>query len=200
MASISAYGASNQQIADRLNISRQAVTRHRKRGMPCSSVEDAAAWYQSNVDYSRRRGTFSILPRRVQLFDPESDAIIAELEDKPQPVRLDYFADGFWGESATATILDILGGGSTKAFRKRENVIAAFFCIFAAMRLHLRLMPALMARRVAKKRSVEEIEDELMQWSCAFASHWFGKDFEREPILPQGINTLTEFYRALEDA
>ena len=115
-------------------------------------------------------------------------------------MRLDYFAEDFWGESATKSILKILGGKSTKTFSKRENTVAAFFCIFAAMRLHLRLMPALMAKRVAKKRTVEEVEAELMEWSCAFASHWFGKDFESEPILPENIKTLTEFYRALEDA
>jgi hypothetical protein len=96
--------------------------------------------------------------------------------------------------------LRILGNGSTKAFRKRENVVAAMFCLHAAMRLHLRLMPAMMAKRVAKKRTVEEVEAELMDWSCAFALHWFGKDFESQPILPENIKTLTEFYRALEDA
>lgn len=143
------------------------------------------------------------MPRRVftRGNDAECDAIIAELEGReqePEPVRLDYFADNFWGESATKSILDILGDGSTKAFRKRENVIAAFLCIFAAMRLHLRLMPEMMAKRVAKKRTVEEVEAELMEWSCAFASRWFGADFEREPILPQNIKKLREFYRALE--
>lgn len=196
MASLSAYGASNQQIADRLNISRQAVTRHRKRGMPCDSVESAVLWYQTNVDYSRRRGTFSRLPSRP-IFDPECDAIIAELEGTPEPVRLDRFPDDFWGESAIGSILRILGGGSSKPFRKRENTIAAFFCIFAAMRLHLRMMPELMARRVAKKRSVEEVEAELMEWSCRFAAHWFGEDFESEPILPRNINTLEDFYSSL---
>lgn len=203
MASLSAYGVSNQQIADGLNISRQAVTRHRKKGMPCSSVADAVAWYATHVDASRRRGTFSVLPRRVfaPSFDPECDRIIAELEgneQEPEPVRLDYFAEGFWGESATKSILDILGDGSTKAFRKRENTIAAFFCIHAAMRLHLRLMPELMAARVARKRSVEEVEAELMEWVRAFCTHWFSADFEREPILPTKINTLREFYRALD--
>jgi hypothetical protein len=203
MASLSAYGVSNQQIADQLNISRQAVTRHRKRGMPCSSLPDALAWYGRHVDASRRRGTFSILPRRVfaPSFDPECDRIIGQIEgneQEPEPVRLDYFAKDFWGDSATASILNILGGGSTKAFRHRENVIAAFFCIFAGMRLHLRLMPQMMARRMVKKRTVEQVEAELMEWSCAFASRWFGKDFEKEPILPTNINALREFYRALD--
>ena len=191
MASISAYGASNQAIANRLGISRQAVTRHRRKGMPCTSIEDATAWYQTHVDYSRRRGTFSILPRRLPAFVPE-------LEDKPEPMRLDYFEEGFWGESAVASILSILGDGSTKAFRKRENTIAAFFCIFAAMRLHLRLMPELMAKRLAKMRDADDIEAELMEWSCRFAQHWFGPDFEREPILPRHVKRLNEFYRALE--
>lgn len=172
--------------------------------MPCSSVADAVAWYATHVDASRRRGTFSRLPTRIftPSFDPECDAIIAELEgneQEPEPMRLDYFADDFWGESATASILNILGDGSTKAFRKRENVVAAMLCVFAAMRLHLRLMPQLMAKRVAKKRTVEEVEAELMEWVCAFASHWFGADYQREPILPQNINALTQFYRALEE-
>ena len=197
---MTAYGASNQQIANRLNISRQAVTRHRKRGMPCSSVDDAVAWYQGHVDYGRRRGTCSRLPVRVFTFDPEGDAIIAELEGTPEPVRLDQFPDAFWGDAAVGSILRILGNGSTKAFRKRENVVAAMFCIFAAMRLHLRSMPALMAKRVAKKRTAEEVEAELMEWSCAFASHWFGKDYESQPILPENIKTLAEFYHALGDA
>lgn len=171
--------------------------------MPCSSVEDAVAWYATHVDASRRRGTFSRLPTRIftPSIDPECDRIIAELEGResePEPMRLDYFPEGFWGESATASILDILGDGSTKAFCKRENVIAAFFCIFAAMRLHLRLMPQLMAKRLSKLCDAKDIEAELMEWSCAFASHWFGKDFEREPILPRNINTLREFYRALD--
>lgn len=200
---MSVYGASNQEIANRLNISRQAVTRHRKKGMPCSSVEDAVAWYQSNVDGSRRRGTFSILPKRVftPSFNTECDRIIAELEgrdEEPEPVRLDNFPSDFWGESAVGAIIKILGGGSTKPFRKREDVLAVWLCVNAAMRLHLRLMPRMMAGRLAKLRDPEDIEDELMEWSCAFAARWYGKDFEREPILPEHLARLDEFFRALE--
>jgi hypothetical protein len=36
-------------------------------------------------------------------------------------------------------------------------------CIFAAMRLHLRLMPEIMARRLAKLRDAGDIEAELME-------------------------------------
>ena len=86
-----------------------------------------------------------------------------------------------------------------KAVRGRENIAAVFFCVHAAMRLHLRLMPEMMAPRLARLRDRESIEAELMEWSCRFAAHWFGPDFEREPILPQSVNTLTEFYRGLEE-
>ena len=194
------FGISDKDIAQRIGISRQAVAKHRKAGMPVDSMDAAVSWYLSSVNGARRKGLHTPLARVPAFdFDDETDYLATiNLEEEPEPMRLDYFAEDFWGESATANILDILGDGSTKAFRKRENVIAAFFCIFAAMRLHLRLMPELMAKRIAKKRTVEQVEAELMEWVCAFASHWFGKDFEREPILPTNINALREFYRALE--
>jgi hypothetical protein len=118
-----------------------------------------------------------------------------EASDAPPP--LDDFPAGFWGTSATKSVLEILGDGSTKAFREREGVLAAFLCIFAAMRLHLRLMPSIMAKRVGA-RDTEAAEDALMEWSCQFAAHWFGPDFEREPILPTNIEKLSDFYRPLE--
>ena len=195
------FGISDKDIAQHIGISRQAVGKHRKAGMPTDSMDSAVSWYLSNVNGARRKGLHAPLSRIPSFdFDDETDYLATiNLEEEREPVRLDYFAEDFWGESAIGSILEILGDGSTKAFRKRENVIAAFFCIFASMRLHLRLMPGLMAKRIAKKRTVEEVEAELMEWSCAFASHWFGKDFEREPILPRNINTLREFYRALEE-
>ena len=66
------------------------------------------------------------------------------------------------------------------------------------MRQHLRLMPEVMARRLAKLRNADDIEDELMEWSCRFAEHWFGPDFESLPILPRHVKRLNEFYRPLE--
>jgi len=194
------FGISDKDIAQHIGISRQAVGKHRKAGMPTDSVDAATSWYLSNVNGSRRKGLHTPLARVPSFdFDDQTDYLATiNLEEEPEPVRLDYFPNEFWGESAIASILDILGDGSTKAFRKRENVIAAFFCIFAGMRLHLRLMPQLMAKRMVKKRTVEEVEAELMEWSCAFASHWFGEGFEREPILPTNINALREFYRALD--
>jgi hypothetical protein len=200
------WGVSNSAIASHLGISRQAVTKHRKRGMPCSSLADASAWYFANVSTTRRkRGTFSQLPMRVRPFDFDFDdstaEAVAELsaasEASVEPPPLDHFAEGFWGESATKSILEILGSGSTKTFRNRASILAAFLCIFAAMRLHLRLMPSIMAKRVGA-RDCDAAEDALMEWSCAFAAHWFGPEFEREPILPEGITRLDEFYRPLE--
>lgn len=200
------YGISNSAIAEHLGISRQMVTRHRRRGMPNDSLGAASAWYFSNVSTTRRkRGTYSTLPMRVRSFDFDDDAATTEAiaalsgadEAKVEPPPLDDFQPDFWGTSATKSILEILGSGSTKAFRKREAVMAAFFCIFAAMRLHLRLMPSIMARRVGA-RDTEAAEAALMEWSCQFAAHWFGPDFEREPILPQDIGKLSDFYRPLE--
>lgn len=195
------FGISDKDIAQHIGISRQAVGKHRKAGMPTDSMDAAVSWYLSHINGARRKGLHTPLSRVPSFdLDDETDYLATiNLEEDPEPVRLDYFAEDFWGESAIASILDILGDGSTKAFRKRENVIAAFFCIFASMRLHLRLMPGLMAKRLSKLRDAEDIEAELMEWSCAFASHWFGKNFEREPILPRNINTLREFYRALEE-
>jgi hypothetical protein len=93
--------------------------------------------------------------------------------------------------------LEILGDASTKTFRNRASVLAAFLCILAAMRLHLRLMPSIMAKRVGA-RDTEAAEDALIEWSCAFAAHWFGEGFEKEPILPTNIEKLSDFYRPLE--
>jgi hypothetical protein len=200
------YGYSNAAIAKHLDISRQAVTKHRRRGMPNESLEAASAWYHSNVSVTRRkRGSYSTLPMRVRPFDFDYDDGSAEAiaalsggdEAKVEQPPLDDFPDGFWGTDATKSILDILSSKKTKIFTKRENTIAAFFCIFAAMRLHLRLMPKIMAQRVGA-RDREAAEDALMEWSCAFASHWFGEGFEKEPILPTNISALTEFYRPLE--
>jgi hypothetical protein len=200
------YGVSNAAIAQHLNISRQAVTKHRRRGMPCESVEAAAGWYFCNVSTTRRkRGTYSNLPMRLPAYrfddDDATAAAIASLsgddEASDAPPPLDDFPAGFWGTSATKSVLEILGDGSTKAFREREGVLAAFLCIFAAMRLHLRLMPSIMAKRVGA-RDTEAAEDALMEWSCQFAAHWFGPDFEREPILPTNIEKLSDFYRPLE--
>ncbi len=195
------YGFSNAAIAKHLDISRQAVTKHRRRGMPNESLEAASAWYHGNVSVTRRkRGTFSTLPIRVAAFDFDDDAIDArEVRDEAsvEPPPLDDFPAGFWGTDATKSILDILSSKKTKIFSKRENTIAAFFCINAGMRLHLRLMPAIMAKRVGA-RDREAAEDALMEWACQFAAHWFGEDFEKEPILPEGITRLDEFYRPLE--
>jgi hypothetical protein len=199
------YGVSNAAIAEYIGISRQMVTKHRRRGMPCDSLGAASAWYFTNVSTSRRkRGTFSNLPTRVPRFDFDDDATAAAIaslsgadEASADPPPLDDFPPGFWGTSATKSILDILGNGSTATFRKRESILAAFLCIFAAMRLHLRLMPRIMAGRVGA-RDREAAEAALMEWSCQFAAHWFGPDFEREPILPEDIERLSDFFRPLE--
>ena len=185
------YGVSNAAIAQHLNISRQAVTKHRRRGMPCESVEAAAGWYFSNVSTTRRkRGTYSTLPMRVPAYHFEDEA-----SDAPPP--LDQFPPDFWGESATGSIIKILGRGKAEPLKKRENVLAMMFCLHAAMRLHLRLMPSIMATRVGA-RDTEAAEDALMQWSCAFAAHWFGEGFQKEPILPTNIKKLSDFFRPLE--
>jgi hypothetical protein len=200
------YGVSNAAIAQHLNISRQAVTKHRRRGMPCDSVEAAAGWYFCNVSTTRRkRGTYSTLPTRLPAYHFDDDDATAEAiaalsganGAKVEPPPLDDFPAGFWGTDATKSILDILSSKKAKIFTKRENTIAAFFCINAAMRLHLRLMPSIMAKRVGA-RDREAAEDALMEWSCAFAAHWFGEGFEKEPILPEGISRLDEFYQPLE--
>jgi hypothetical protein len=199
------YGVSNAAIAEHIGISRQMVTKHRRRGMPCDSLGAASAWYFTNVSTSRRkRGTFSNLPTRLPRFDFDDDATAAAIaslsgadEASAGPPPLDDFPAGFWGTSATKSILDILGNGSTATFRKRESILAAFLCIFAAMRLHLRLMPRIMAGRVGA-RDREAAEAALMEWSCQFAAHWFGADFEREPILPANIERLSDFFRPLE--
>ncbi len=199
------FGVSNAAIAEHIGISRQMVTKHRRRGMPCDSLGAASAWYFANVSTSRRkRGTFSNLPTRVPRFDFDDDATAAAIaslsgadEVSAGPPPLDDFPPGFWGTSATKSILDILGNGSTKTFRKRESILAAFLCIFAAMRLHLRLMPRIMAGRVGA-RDRDAAEAALMEWSCQFAAHWFGPDFEREPILQENIEKLSDFFRPLE--
>ena len=200
------YGYSNSAIASHLGISRQAVGKHRRRGMPNESLEAASAWYFNNVSTTRRkRGSYSTLPMRVRPFDFDHDdgsaEAIAALSGadgaKVEPPPLDDFPAGFWGTDATKSILDILSSKKAKIFTKRENTIAAFFCIFAAMRLHLRLMPSIMAKRVGS-RDCEAAEAALMEWSCAFAAHWFGEGFEKEPILPTNISALTDFYRPLE--
>jgi len=204
------YGISNTVIAQHLNISRQAVTKHRRRGMPNESLEAASAWYHGNVSVSRRkRGTFSTLPARVRPFDFDYDDGSAEAiaalsgadeadEEFPKPVKLDNFPSDFWGESATRSIIKILGKGKTAPFKKREAVLAAWFCISAAQRCQLKLMPQMLAPLLVGLRDREDIEAQLMEWCCQFAAHWFGEGFEKEPILPTNISALTDFYRPLE--
>jgi hypothetical protein len=204
------YGVSNSAIAQHLNISRQAVGKHRRRGMPCSSLADASAWYFHNVSTTRRkRGTFSQLPMRVRPFDFDYDDASAEAiaslsgadeasEEFPKPVKLDNFPSDFWGESATRSIIKILGKGKTAPFKKREGILAAWFCISAAQRCQLKLMPQMLAPLLVGLRDREDIEAQLMEWAIAFAEHWNGKDYYREPILPTNIEKLSDFYRPLE--
>jgi hypothetical protein len=204
------YGVSNSAIAQHLNISRQAVGKHRRRGMPCDSVEAAAGWYFCNVSTSRRkRGTYSTLPARVRPFhfdydDGSAEAIAAlsgaeeASEEFPKSVKLDRFPSDFWGASATGSIIKILGKGKTTPFKKREGVLAAWFCISAAQRCQLKLMPEMLAPLLVGLRNREDIEAQLMEWAIAFAEHWNGKDYWREPILPTNISKLSEFYQPLE--
>lgn len=195
------YGVSNQRIADQIGISRQAVARHRRRGMPCDSLEAACNWYQHNVDGRRRRGMFSRLPHRPRpiVFDDESDRIIRELEardEEPEPLKLDNFPADFWGADATKSILAILGNGSTKAFRKRENVLAAWLCVNAATRLHLCLMPEKIAASFPE-RDRERITEALAAWTDLFCRHWWGDDYQSQPILSESAKSLDAFYQPL---
>jgi hypothetical protein len=78
------YGVSNAAIAEHIGISRQMVTKHRRRGMPCDSLGAASAWYFSNVSTTRRkRGTYSNLPMRLPAYrfddDDATAAAIASL-------------------------------------------------------------------------------------------------------------------------
>jgi hypothetical protein len=204
------YGVSNSSIAEHIGISRQMVTKHRRRGMPNDSLGAASAWYFANVSTCRRkRGTYSNLPMRLPAYrfddDDATAAAIASLsgvhevvEDEPKPVKLDNFPSDFWGESATASIIRILGKGKAAPFKKRENILAAWFCISSAQRCHLKLMPQMLAPLLVGLDSVEEIEAQLMEWAIAFAEHWHGKEYYAEPILPTNIEKLSDFYRPLE--
>lgn len=201
------YGVSNTAIADKLGISRQAVSRHRRRGMPCESIEAALSWYQHNVDGRRRRGMFSRLPHRprptrsvtVESDSTSSDRIIRELEGReqePEPIKLDSFPEGFWGEDAPTEICKILAGEKGKGIKSKEDVCAAFSCLDAAKRLHLCLMPEQVAKTLPE-RDRERITEALSEWVDLFCRHWWGSDYQTAPILPEATKALDEFYRPL---
>ena len=194
------YGVSNTAIAAELGISRQSVSKHRRRGMPCESIEAALAWYGSHVDASRRKGMFSRLPHRPRpIADPECDRIIRELEGReqePEPLRLDSFPPDFWEADAPTQICKILAGAKGKGIKTKEDVCAVFSCLDAAKRLHLAMMPERVAATFPE-RDRERITEALSAWVDMYCRRWYGDDYQSQPILSESVKSLDEFYRAI---
>lgn len=196
------YGVSNSEIARELGISRQAVSRHRRRGMPCENIAAAIGWYRCNVDTSRkRRGTFSRLPARcLPMDDYDARAALRFFEGdetpEPDPLKLDTFPPDFWASDPPTQICEILAGGKPKAFKTREDVCAVFSCLDAAKRLHLCLMPAQVAATLPASDR-ERVEAALCVWVDLFCRHWWGEDYQSQPILSQSVKRLDEFYKPL---
>lgn len=199
------WGVSHSTIASGIGISRQAVGKHVRRGMPTSSVEDARAWYSSNVTCMRRRMRHYPVCISTTLTDDDHDDALAYLsrtladEDQPpKPVKLDDYPPGFWGEDATTSILSILAGGADKPFASREHIAVAFLCRDAAMRRHLFLLPEMLGDHVNGKDR-EAAKDALFAWSEKFCAHWFGEDFRDLPMLSGDAKNLSDFYAQLPE-
>lgn len=200
---------SNRQIADSLGISRQAVGKHRRNGMPGDSIESAQAWYASHVGCSRRKGRVTHYTKRdavraIFLPPDETASILASFNndsldevDFNEPLTLDDYPPGFWGVDASASIARILLGNS-KQTASGVEVLAIFHCIQAAMRRHLRDMPERMAARIGGPNR-QRIEDALYEWIEMFCAHWHGSDFRDDPMLPKDLTRLEDFYRPITE-
>jgi hypothetical protein len=203
------WGLSNADIGRALNISRQAAAKHIKKGMPTDSIENARSWYLGNVGFrgSYKRGSFSRLPVRVVTtpFDGDAagaldylDHVSREVLDaspaQDDPPRLDNFPEGFWSDDPCMDICNILCDGDEAPLKTPEGVADVFHCLHAAMRLHLFLMPTILASRVGAKDR-EAAEQVMYDWVRLFCRHWWGQGFEDLPMLSQKVTKLSEWYR-----
>jgi hypothetical protein len=203
------WGLSNADIGRALNISRQAVGKHVRKGMPTDSIEHARSWYLNNVGFrgGYKRGTFSRLPTRVvtTAFDAAGDDSLDYLDrvsreglDNPPPAqddppRLDNFAEEFWSDDPCMDICNIVCDGDETPLKTPEGVADVFHCLHASMRLHLFLMPTILASRVGAKDR-EAAEQVMYDWVRLFCRHWWGEGFEDLPMLSQRVSKLSEWY------
>lgn len=198
------WGVSQKTIANDLGISRQAVAKHVKRGMPITSTADARAWYNSNIGYRRRRGYAPPVHLNIRWTEDDGDpvdylsAALADEGKQPEPVKLDHYPEGFWGEDATTSILSILAGGADEPFKSREHVAVAFLCRDAAMRRHIYLLPEMLCDRVGAEDR-EAAKAALSEWAVAFCERWYGTDFDQLPMLSAGARELSDFYAELPE-
>ena len=203
------WGLSNADIGRALNISRQAVAKHVRKGMPTDNIENARSWYLNNVGFrgGYKRGMFSRLPARIvtTTFNTDGDGALDYLDSvsrealdnsttaQDDPPRLDNSPEGFWSDDPCMDICNIVCDGDETPLKTPEGVADVFHCLHASMRLHLFLMPTILASRVGAKDR-EAAERVMYEWVYLFCRHWWGEGFEDLPMLSQKATKLSEWY------
>ena len=141
-------GVSYSLIADELGITKQAIARHVKNGMPIDSVGVAVGWYEANV---RVRGR-SRAGRRHSLPASMADWIAVDKSPK-QPLALDDF--DFWQGDPIEQIA-LASGDDSLSLHSAEAMLA--FCdlllhrVLSVIRLQVAQMPARLAHRSNPQR------------------------------------------------
>lgn len=165
-------GVSLSAIAAELGITKQAVARHVKNGMPTDSVGVAVGWYEGNVR-SRGRSRASV----------KSHALPASIAHwlGEEPIELDDF--DFWHSDAVEQIALSIGADEP-ALDTPEAMFA--FCdlvlhaVLSVIRLHVAQMPTRCAHR-ANPQHPATAESALQEWSDAFFERW-GKEPMHSPF------------------
>ncbi|MBK9444386.1 MAG: hypothetical protein IPN53_25155 [Comamonadaceae bacterium] len=71
---------SQNHLGQLLGLSGAMVSKHRSRGMPVNSVEDARAWMQANLDPARRKGS-----RFDKFYEPHRPPTPDDATPTPRP-------------------------------------------------------------------------------------------------------------------
>jgi hypothetical protein len=177
----------DKTIAEKLGISRQAVAKHRRRGMP-ADLDAAVHWYSTNVSYSRRKGQ----PPYFSTEDAGHAVRLTTLDDLEETVTLDDYPPGFWGEDASVSITSIVMAEHDSP-ATAADILALWSCVNAAMLRHLHDLSKRMGEQLGRRA-----EDMLYQWTELFCARWFGDDFREQPMLTKSARELTDFYRPIK--
>jgi hypothetical protein len=173
------------QIADALNMSKQAVSRHVKNGMPTTSVETAVDWYEMNVRKTRSR--------RPHLHNFTKHA--APAWTPPAPVKLDTFPADFWQDDPVEQIALTLGEDAAEITTADDAVRfcgAVLHAVLGCIRTHVLMMPTL-AAEAANPDDPEAAERALDQWAALFMRRWSGEDWQESArIFPPMATSLKE--------
>ena len=171
-----ASNISLSQIADALNMSKQAVSRHVKNGMPTSSIEAAVEWYDMNVSRGRSRRPFG---------HNFNKPFARPLPPPPPRVALDTFGPDFWSDDPVEQIALTLGedaGEITTADEAVRFCGAVLHAVLGCIRTHILMLPTL-AAEAANPEDPEAAERALDEWAALFMRRWSGENWQDETLI-----------------